>query len=292
MLLLTALGCNDKSESAATNLSEKESYNVAIAELSDAIGTVAAFRDYLKEPAQAPFAPQRRPDLLKSQFFAANTIRHAANYARQRGERSKSTVTKGLTDALAKLATACTEPGDASDVAKCEKQVAAFDQALQPIASKAKAAGADKPFPRVSQQYINATATKAAAAYRRAMGPGPKEQAYLDKRADTTASVDDLLAACDAAKAEVAASAQALDKSSEGIRELAVVHKYAVETQCNRFGGVIKAHQGLEACEKNKPASSECKSACGKVKRIIEQGLPAAAFSKVEADYKDTCHKN
>ncbi len=102
--VLCAVGCGSKE--TKEELSEKEAFDAAAKELADSVGTIAAFVPYLVEPEEKPYAPIRRPDLLKSQFFAATAIRHAANFARQRGERSKSKVTLGLTEGLAKLSRA------------------------------------------------------------------------------------------------------------------------------------------------------------------------------------------
>jgi hypothetical protein len=279
---------------------DKTAYETAISELKEPVGLIAAYVPHLRNPdnEQPPrFFPKRRPDVLNAGLYAANEIRHAANIARQQGERSPSVVSKELAVPMLEVAKGCADPKEPEQIDKCMAVVKTLDQALEQAAGKAKAAGAGAPFPRVKPESVTDKAKATIVSFLKAIGPGPAEKEYLAKLSNDATTADDIIAACEAASAEAKATEDEVTKVGEEIRKVAVHHRLAMESLCNHLGAAAFAQAGLEACRKDKEKhaikkSSECLSACGRVRKTVDDGVPAAAFSKLGADWDELCKED
>jgi len=250
------------------------------------VAIIAAYLPHLAAPdGKDRFASKRRADLEKAAQAAANEIRFAANGARQRIDGSAAT-TKDLVAALGAVSAACTDAADPAAVEKCTASVKALDGVLQ----KTEAAGGTAKLPRVAPEAVTDEARAATAPLLRARGPGAAEKAYVEKRADEKVAVSDLVTACQAAAEEAGGTAKAFEKAEEPLRLVAVTHKMALDSQCNGLNTAETVRKELQDCRK-KAKSSECAIVCGKTKTIVDDGVPAAAFSVLEKDYADICAK-
>ena len=160
--------------------------------------------------------------------------------------------------------------------------------AIKAAETASASAGAGVKLPHIVPESITEEAKKDAAPFMQAKGPGAAEKAYAEKRSDTAISVSDLVTACQAAATETGAVAAKYEKADERLRLVAVTHKLAVEAQCNGLTTTDNLHKDLLDCKK-KAKSTECKIICGKSKALIEDGLPAAAFTSMEKDTADIC---
>jgi hypothetical protein len=279
---------------------DKAAYETAIGELKEPVGLIAAYVPYLRNPdnEEPPrFFPKRRPDVQNAAFYACNEIRHAANTGRQQAERSASVVSKELAAPMLEVAKGCADPKEPEQIDQCAKAVKALDQALEQTAGKSTAAGVSTPFPRVGPGSVTDKAKAAIVSFLKAIGPGPAEKDYLSKLANDATSSDDIIAACEGASAEAKATEDEVTKVSEDIRKVAVHHRLALESLCNHLGAANFAMNALDACRKDKEKhaikkSSECLSACGRVRKTVDDGVPAAAFSRLAADWDELCKED
>jgi hypothetical protein len=268
----------------------KKAYETASAELKKPVASIAAYLPYLAAPdGKDKFASKRRADLEKAAQAAANEIRFAANGARQRIDGSAAT-TKDLVAALGAVSAACTDAADPGAVDKCTASVKALDGALQKTEAAGLAAGGTAKLPRVAPEAVTDEARAATAPLLRARGPGAAEKTYVEKRADEKVAVSDLVKACEAAAEEAGGTAKAFEKAEEPLRLVAVTHKMALDSQCKGLNTAETVRKELQDCRK-KAKSSECAIVCGKTKTIVDDGVPAAAFSALEKDYAEICAK-
>jgi hypothetical protein len=284
----------------ATTGPDKAAYDTAINELKEPVGLIAGYVPHLRNPDKEEpprFLPKRRPDVLNSAFYAANEIRHAANTGRQQAERSASVISKELAGPLLEVAKGCADPKEPEQIDKCAATIKALDQALEQTAGKAKAAGASAPFPRINPESVTDKAKTRMASFLKAIGPGPGEKDFLAKLSNDATTAEDIFAACEGASAEAKATEDEVTKVGEEIRKVAVHHRLAQESLCNHLGAAAFAQAGLEACRKDKEKraikkSGECLSACGRVRKTVDDGVPAAAFSKLGADWDELCKED
>jgi hypothetical protein len=268
----------------------KKVHEAAIADLKQPIALVSIYLEHVKVPEKPePYMPKRRPDLEKASLAAANEIRHAANGAKQKLERGSNEATKDLVTALGAVATSCAEATEPGQQDKCVASVKALDAALEKSSAAATAAGASGKYPRVGPQALTEEAKKAAAPLLKTRGPGSVEADYFAKRKDPALSAADLIAACQAAQGEVDGMAKAFEKADEPIRLVAVTHKMSMDSQCNGLNGVEKLRGELAECKKSKKKTPECTNTCGKVKALVEDGVPAAAFAGMAKEHEETC---
>jgi hypothetical protein len=279
---------------------DKAAYETAMSELKEPIGLIAGYLPQLRNPDKEKpprFLPERRPDILNTGFYAANEIRHAANTGRQQAERSASVVSKELAAPLLEVAKGCADPKEPEQIDKCAATVKALDQALEQTAGKAKAAGVSAPFPRINPESVTDKAKASMASFLKAIGPGAAEKDFLAKLSNDATTAEEIFAACEGASAEAKATEDEVTKVGEEIRKVAVHHRLFQESLCNHLGAAAFAQAGLDACRKDKEKrapkkSSECLSACGRVRKTVDDGVPAAAFSKLGADWDELCKED
>lgn len=289
--LALGVGCKGTPEGDLAREADKKAYEAASAELKKPVALIAAYLPHLDVPdAKDRFAPKRRADLERAALCAANEIRFAANGARQRIEPSSTAATKDLVAALGSVSAACTDAADPSAVEKCSSAVKALDATLQKSEAASAAAGAPAKLPRVAPEAITDEARAAVAPLLKARGPGPAEKTYAEKRADPKLAVSDLVSACQAAVEEAAGTAKAFERAEEPLRVVAATHKMSLDAQCNGLKAVEAVRKDLQDCRK-KARSSECAIVCGKSKTILDDGIPAAAFSSLETDFAAICSK-
>ncbi|MCC6559286.1 MAG: hypothetical protein IT372_40705 [Polyangiaceae bacterium] len=289
-LALGGAGCGGKEEGNDPAAAAKKAYEAAGAELKKAVGIISAYQPHLgPQDSKDKYAPKRRADLDRAATYAADEIRHAANIARQRLERSGDAI-KDLVGALRAVSKACADAADQPAVEKCAAAVKALDEVIQKTDAASAAAGAGVKLPRVAPDSITDEAKKSLATFMKVRGPGPAEAAYIEKRADEKIAVADLISACQAAAEEAGATQSAFEKADEPLRLIGVTHKMSVDSQCNGLNGTDALRKDLEGCRK-KAKSSECAIVCGKAKNILDEGVPAAAFTPLEKDYADICAK-
>jgi hypothetical protein len=277
----------------------KAAFESAIEATKDSIGLIAAYAPHLRNPAKetpGPYAPKRTTDIEQASYYAANEIRHAANRARQQVESSSADGVKALGAPLLKVAQVCADLKEPEQIDACVAAVQALDGALDQASKQAASAGVTAPFPRVAPASITDKAKASIAPFLKGIGPSDAEKDYLAKVPNAGASADDLLTACSAAAGEGKAIADEVQKVSEEMRKVAVHHYLAIESQCNRHGLANSAALGLEICLKEKEKklpkpSTDCLSACGKVKKVVDDGVPAATFANLGAQYQELCEE-
>jgi hypothetical protein len=269
----------------------KKAHAAAITALKQPIAAISAYAPYAKYPEGTDkYAPARHSDLDKYTECAANEIRFAANTARQRLEMDSDPATKDLQAALKAVSQACADANEPGALAKCTAAVAALDASLDKTGAAAAALGVAGKYPRVAPDAVTDEARAAIAPFLRAKGPGDNEKAYVVKRADPSASVADVQAACAAADGDAATAMSAFEKADEPIRLVAVTRKLALDSQCRRLDEIQGLSKDVADCHKGKKAkTSECKIVCGKAKNALEVGLPAAVFAPLEKDVADIC---
>ena len=270
----------------------KKAHEAAIAEMKQPVALISIYLPHVRQPdAKEPYLPKRRPDWEKASHAASSEVRHAANGAKQKLERVAREATKDLQTALEAIASACTEATEPDKQEACAKSVEALEPALQKADAAAGAAGAGK-YPHVGPEAITEEAKKSIAALLRAKGPGPGEKDYFAKRVDPNATTADVLTACQTAQGEIDAMATAYERADEPIRLVAVTHKMSLDSQCNSLNGVENMRRELEGCKKpGKGKTPECKLTCSKVKAIVEEGVPAAAFVPLKKEFEETCEE-
>ncbi len=288
--LATLAACNGKDQDAGSGKKDKAAYELAAADISDMVGVVSAYLPFIHPTKdKSRYAPKRRADLDKAATVAANKMRSGANRARLKAERSKSVVSNELAKPLMEVTKVCANAEDSDALAKCDGVVKALNKALQDAASKAKALGVNK-FPVIGPDSIGKVASDELAPFQLAIGGGKLEQTYFALRKDPKATPGQVVKACRAAEAFAGTNAKSVERVSEDIRKLAIHHKLAIESQCNKLTGADIVHNGLDTCTKDKK-SPECKLACAKGKALMNVGVPAAAYLPFEKAYADACEE-
>lgn len=284
------VGCGNKGDDKAE--AEKKAFETAAGALVEPVGIISVYRPHLiaPDPSKDKYAPKNHNDLDRAMYAAANEIRHAANGASQQVERAGGTGTKELEDALKGVAVACAEAKEMDELAKCNASVSALDAALVKAEAARTAAGATTKIPHIASESITEQAKKASAGFLKSKGPSPTEAAYLAKRSDPNAVVADLISACQAAASEAEGTQAQMERADEPIRLVAVTHKMALDSQCNRLSTTEGLRKEVGECKK-KAKSAECKVTCGKAKGLIDDGLPAAAFEPMSKEYAAVCEK-
>jgi hypothetical protein len=290
-LLLLSLGlliaC--KSEQAGDGAAEadKKAFEKAASVMKQASARMAAYQPHLALPeSKEKYAWTRGADAAKAAMFAANEVRHAANEARQKIETGAAPVTKPLVEALGNLSSQCTDAAEPPALEKCKAALKALDDVL----AKTSVPGVTGKLPRIAPESVTPEATAAMAPFLKVKGPTAGEKTFAQKRADPAASVADVISACQAAAGEVSDIASQFEKADEPIRLIGVTHKMSIEAQCAGLTTADNVRSELEVCKKKKK-STECSIACGKAKNLLEQGLPAAAFTPIEKEHGDSCSK-
>ena len=290
-LAIFGLACSGKGSGDEKAEAEKKAFDAAAAALAEPVGIIAAYQPYLSPPDfSAKYMPTRHNDSDRAMAAAANEVRHAANAAVQNVERAGAAGTKDLETALKNVAVACADATEAEAIAKCAASVKALDEALGKAEAARTAAGASTKIPRLAADAVTPTAKKSLDNFLKAKGPGVAESAYIQKRGDAAASAADVISACQAAAAEAEGTQRAFEKAEEPIRLVAVTHKMAVDSQCNRLSTAEGLRKDVTDCKK-KAKSPECKVACGKAKNLLDEGLPAATFEPLAKDYAAICEK-
>ena len=287
--LVLGEGCNSAGDAGGADAAKK-AHEAAIVEMKQPIAMISAYLPHVRQPEPtSPYMPKRRSDVEKASLAASAEVRHAANGAKQKLERVARDATKDLQTALEAVATACTEATEPEKQEQCAKSAEALEPVLQKADAAAAAAGAGK-YPHVAPESITDEAKKAIASLLRAKGPGPAEKEYFAKRLDPNATAADVLTACQTAQGEIDAMAKAYEKADEPIRLVAVTHKMSLDSQCNNLNGVENMRREMEGCKKpGKGKTPECKLVCSKVKAIVAEGVPAAAFAPLGKEYDETC---
>lgn len=270
---------------------DKAAAEKTIADLHDHVALISAYVPYLRNPEKEKreaYSPPRRPDVLQTAFYACNEIRHSANVARQAAAASSSQLSKDLVNPIIEVTKICADPRDPEVIEKCAASVKALDAELEKAAGKASSVGAAGKFPRIAADYVDDKARAAIANFLKAIGPNEPEKAYLAKIGDAAASAEDVQNACAAASGEHQSIETGMAAVGEELRKLAVHHRLALESQCNRLGYADGAQKGILLCEKDKKGS-ECTSGCGRGKKVLEDGIPAAAFAKLPEQFQEYC---
>lgn len=291
MFVFAASGCKGTDEGAEKKAAEKKALEAAIPEVGKAVALISAYLPYTADPgAKEKYATKRRNDMQRATEQAANEIRHAANGARQRVNREDTPPTKALADAFAAISTACTDANEQAKLDACTAKVKALDEALGKFEAACTAAGVTAKVPRVGPAAVTEDAKKAIASYVKARGPGQAEAAFVAKCADEKATIAAVFDACKAASAETEQVANAYEKADEPIRVLAATHNMSVGAQCNALAAVETAQKEVLAC-KNKATTPECRNSCAKIKTVLDEGIPAAAFASLEKEHAEICEK-
>jgi hypothetical protein len=290
--LFASAGCNGGPKVDTEAETNKKALEAAPAVLKEPVALIASYMSYMQlsdAEKNDKYAPKRHNDAERVWLHAANEIRFSANRARQ--NLTEAPATKELLDALRAVTASCADLQDPSGLDKCGTTVTALDAALKKTGEAAAAAGVTAKIPRVAPDAITDDAKKSIASFLRAKGPGSAEKAFVVKRAEAGAAIDDVIQACQAAADETGATYTAFEKAEEPLRVIAVTHKMAVESQCNTLKDTDHVHKEVLECgkKKKKPRTSECNIACGKAKTKLDDGLPSAAFAPMEKDYAEVC---
>jgi hypothetical protein len=290
LFVFAAAGCKGKDENAEKAAAEKKALEAAQAEVTKSVGLISAYLPYTDDPgAKEKFATKRRNDMQRATEQAANEIRHVANGARQRVDKGDSPTTKALADAFAAISTACTDANEDAKLDGCKAKVKALDEALGKYEAACTAAGITAKVPRVGPAAVTEDAKKAIASYVKARGPGQAESAFYAKSADEKATVAAVIEACRAAATEAEQVANTYEKADEPIRVLSATHHMSINAQCNALAALETGQKEVAACKNKK--TPECSTSCAKVKTVLDDGIPAAAFGSLAKEYADICEK-
>jgi hypothetical protein len=292
-VLLGLVACKGDGDGGKGGAEEdKKAFETAGTQMKEPIALIAAYRPYLTSSddndAKDKYAPKRRSELSRAASAAANEVRHAANGVHQSMPSAGGPAMKELDTALVTVSTDCAEASDDEAYAKCRTSVDALDKALAKAQEAASAAGASAKIPRIAPESVTDQAKKAIAPFLKARGPGPQEKAFMTKRSDTSASIDDVVGACQGAAGELDAISKAFEHADEPLRVLAVTHKMSIDSQCNTLNATDTLRKDVDDCRK-KAKTPDCKIVCGKAKGVVENGVPAAAFTPLEKDVGDIC---
>ncbi len=284
-LLFSACGEDDNTQS------DKKNYEDSAKELATHIGVISIYLPYLEVPkADGKYDPRPAArDVQPRQERAANAMRMAAAAARQFG---KSPVTKLLGDAFANLGRSCTRAEGDEAVKKCKDAVLALDVELEKQAKAASDAGATGKTPRIGPDAITDASKEAIAPYLRALGPTPKEMETLKSLNDPKADVANLTLGCDAAAEEQKLVEKTYEGVDEGLRKLAVKHRFAIEAICRVVKRIEASRAELRPCEEKKNIEKpECVLACSKGNNLVKEGMRAAAQETFPDYYKQICEE-
>lgn len=290
-LALSLLACQGQDPAAQPEGGDaKKVHESAMADLKQPVALISIYIDHVKVPEKTEqYMPKKRPDLDKASLAAANETRHAANGAKQKLDKYGEPAIKHLVTALGGVATACAEATEVAQQDACVAAVKTLDGVLENSNAAAASAGASGKYPRVGKEAITEEAKKAAAPLLKTLLPGSAETAFLGKRKDTALTVADLLTACQAAQGEVDTMTKSFEKADEPIRLVAVTHKMSMDSQCKGIEGVEKLRGELAECKKSKKKTPECTNTCGKVKALVEDGVPVGAFAGMAKEHEETC---
>ncbi len=290
MFVVAVAGCKGKDEVAEKAAAEKKALEAAQAEVGKAVGLISAYLPHMSDAgAKEKFATKRRGDMQRATEQAANEIRHVANGARQRVDRGDSPATKALADVFAAISTACTDANEQAKLDACAAKVKALDDALGKFEVASAAVGITAKVPRVGPAAVTDDTKKAIASYVKARGPGQAESAFFAKCAEEKATISAVIESCRAAATETEQVANTYEKADESIRVLSATHNMSVGAQCNALAALETLQKDVVACKKKK--TPECSTSCAKVKTILDDGIPAAAFASLPTEYAEICEK-
>src|SRR5690606_31722758 len=115
---------------------------------------------------------------------------------------------------------------------------------------KAKAAGVSS-FPRLEGAQVTEAAKKDVQPFLDAMGPGPAEQKLLAAMDSATATPDEVVNDCEAAKNEQQGVIDRIGESQGDLQKVAIVHHQKMVAWCTRLGEMASYLSGLDQCEKD-----------------------------------------
>ena len=287
-LLIAALAACNGGETKAED--PKVGYEEAAKAISHPVAVIAAYRPNLEMPKlEGEYTPKDRSDLDTARKYAADAIRHVANEVRQRALRSESAIRQGLAEPFTAVAVACATPDNDKAIDGCKKSLAALDSALAEAETKAKAAGVAS-FPRLEGAVVDEAAKKAVQPFLDAMGPGEAEKKLLAALDSQTATPDEVVNACEAAKNDQQAVIERLGEDDEPLQKVAIVHHQKMVAWCTRLGEMASYLRDLDLCEKD-PETDECKELCARARRRISQGVLARAFEPLKERHPEVCDK-
>jgi hypothetical protein len=269
-------------------MTPKQEFEAAAEELGHGVGLISVYLPYLEAPkSQGKHDPRPTArDVQPRQERAANAIRMAAHGARQRGAAAR----KHIWDPLSRVARDCTRTEGDAAVKKCKDAVSALDVELEKLAKSASDAGASGKMPRIGADAITDASKKGIEPYLKALGPTPKEAETLKALEDPKADIANLTIACDAAAEEQKLVEKTYEGVDEGLRKLAVKHRFAIEAICRIVKRIEASKAELTPCEKDENKEKpECVLACSKAKGYVDTGMPCAAQETYPDYYKEIC---
>jgi hypothetical protein len=288
--LSLALGaCGQKTDPAADAAKKKKEFDDAAGIVAPAISKISAFAVHLTPvDDKDPYTPKSRQWEDRAGTAAANEIRHEATATRQALKKLGSPAMEGLEKAFDDVSAKCADVKEVEKMPGCITSVKGLDTALEKAGADASAAGSSAKFPRVGKDAITKEGEAATQKLATARGPGPEETAYRKVRGDAKASFDTLDAACQKAQQESDDIAVQYENADEPVRLVAVTRKMGMASQCKKLRTASAARTEMEVC-KTKPKSTECAVGCGKVKAVIDEGIPAAHFEVLKKEQEDAC---
>ncbi len=288
-MLAVATGCGDKASAEAEASAKKKALEDALGGVRPAVEKISAFAPHVTLPDDKdPYAFKQHQSDLRAATAAANSVRFEATTASQALQKAAAPLSAGVMDALGAVSKACMDATDADKVKGCAASIAALDQALEKANADPATGAAGVKFPRVGKDSITKDAAAATRDLVSARGPGPAEAEFRKKRGDAKATFDEVDAACAKADQEADAIAQQYENAEEPIRLVAVTRKMSMASQCKRLRAAMAAREEMAVCKK-KPKSSECAQACGKVKSVIDDAIPAAALASLPKEQEEAC---
>ena len=219
--LVPLAGCEDQVaiDAAAAVENDKKARATAATELAEPVALMAVYLPQLHPvDKEDKYAPERHLDLDKTAEHAADEIRHAANFTKQKLQRNETEGVKPLIAALRDGAAARADAKEPAHFDKCEASVKALDGALEKAQASNATAGVTAKLPRVGPEAITEKAKQAIAPLLNARGPGPVEKAFIAKRSDASATTADVLSACQAALAEAEMTAGLYERRDDALR--------------------------------------------------------------------------
>lgn len=285
-----ALGaCGQKADPAADAEKKKKGFDDAAGIVAPAIAKISAFSEHLTPvDDKDPYTPKSRQWEDRAGTAAANEIRHEATATRQALKKLGSPGMEDLEKAFDDVSAKCADVKEPEKMPACITAVKGLDAALEKATADASAAGSSAKFPRVGKDAITKEGEAAVQKLATARGPGPAETAYRKVRGDANATFDALDAACQKAQQESDDVAAQFENADEPVRLVAVTRKMGMASQCKKLRTASAARTEMEVC-KTKPKSTECAVGCGKVKAVIDEGIPAAHFEVLKKEQEEAC---
>ncbi len=282
-------GCGEKADPAADALKKKKEFDDALAIVAPAISKISAFEVHLKPvDDKDPYTPKSRQWEDRAGTAAANEIRHEATATRQALKKLGASSLAALETAFDDVSAKCADVKEVEKMPACITAIQGLDKALEGATAAATAAGSSSKFPRIGKDAITKEGQAATQKLATARGPGPEETAYRKVRGDAKATFDALDAACQKAQQESDDIAVQYENADEPVRLVAVTRKMGMASQCKKLRTASAARTEMEVC-KTKPKSTECAVGCGKVKAVIDEGIPAAHFETLKKEHEDAC---